>query len=61
MSNKNKNAAVRDNRRYKYGGLSIAFTLVFIALILVINVFLRHTEEISFTCFILSCSSYVRF
>lgn len=40
MSNKNKNAAVRDNRRYKYGGLSIAFTLVFIALILVINVFL---------------------
>lgn len=40
MSQKNKNTAVRDNRRYKYGGLSIAFTLVFIAFILVANVFL---------------------
>ncbi|MBR5286159.1 MAG: Gldg family protein [Clostridia bacterium] len=40
MSQKNKNAAVRDNRRYKYGGISILFTVVFIAFILVVNVFL---------------------
>ena len=40
MSQKNKNTAVRDNRRYKYGGLSLVFTVVFIAFILVLNVFL---------------------
>lgn len=40
MSNKNKNTAIRDNRRYKYGGLSVVFTLVFIAFVLVLNVFL---------------------
>lgn len=40
MSKKNKDTAVRDNRRYKYGSLSIIFTLVFVAFILVINVFL---------------------
>lgn len=33
----NKKTAVKDNRRYKYGSLSIVFTVVFIALILVIN------------------------
>lgn len=38
MSNK-KNTTVRDNRRYKYGSLSAAFTVAFIALILVVNVF----------------------
>ncbi len=33
----NNKTAVKDNRRYKYGSLSIVFTVVFIALILVIN------------------------
>lgn len=33
----NKNAARKDNRRYKYGSLSVVFTVVFIALIVVIN------------------------
>ena len=37
---KNKNTAVKDNRRYKYGSLSVIFTLVFVAFILVVNVFL---------------------
>ncbi|MBE6682769.1 MAG: hypothetical protein E7595_01310 [Ruminococcaceae bacterium] len=36
MNNK-KNAAVKDNRRYKYGSLSIVFTVVFIALIIAFN------------------------
>ncbi len=35
MNNTNKTA--RDNRRYKYGSLSIAFTVVFLALILAVN------------------------
>ncbi len=38
MSNK-KNTAVRDNRRYKYGSLSVVFTVVFIALVIAINLF----------------------
>lgn len=38
--NSKKNTAVRDNRRYKYGSLSAVFTIVFIALILVINLVL---------------------
>ncbi|MBQ5837193.1 MAG: Gldg family protein, partial [Clostridia bacterium] len=40
MSKKNKDTAIRDNRRYKYGSLSVVFTLVFIAFVLVLNVFL---------------------
>lgn len=36
MSNK-KNTAVRDNRRYKYGSLSIVFTVVFLALVIALN------------------------
>lgn len=36
MSNK-KNTAVRDNRRYKYGSLSVGFSIVFIALVIAIN------------------------
>ncbi|MBQ8896388.1 MAG: Gldg family protein [Clostridia bacterium] len=36
MSNK-KNTAVRDNRRYKYGSLSVVFTVVFIALVIALN------------------------
>lgn len=40
MNSNNKNTAVKkDRRRYKYGSLSIAFTVVFLALILVLNVF----------------------
>lgn len=35
--NNKKTASGRDNRRYKYGSLSAVFTLVFIALVLVIN------------------------
>lgn len=38
MSNK-KNTAVRDNRRYKYGSLSVVFTVVFLALVIAINLF----------------------
>ncbi len=40
MNQNNKNTARKDNRRYKYGGLSLVFTVVFIAFILVLNVFL---------------------
>lgn len=36
MSNK-KNTAVRDNRRYKYGSLSVGFTVIFIALVIGVN------------------------
>ncbi len=35
--NNNTNKTARDNRRYKYGSLSLAFTLVFLALILAVN------------------------
>ncbi len=35
--NMNKPAGTKDKRRYKYGSLSVAFTLVFIALIIVLN------------------------
>ena len=35
--NNNTNKTARDNRRYKYGSLSVVFTLVFLALILVLN------------------------
>lgn len=38
--NTNKTANFKDKRRYKYGSLSVAFTVVFIALILVINLIL---------------------
>lgn len=38
-SNNNNTAVKKDRRRYKYGSLSIAFTVVFLALILVVNVF----------------------
>jgi len=37
MNENNNKTATRDNRRYKYGSLSAVFTIVFIALILVIN------------------------
>ena len=37
MANSKKTAAVRDNRRYKYGSLSVIFTVAFIALIIVLN------------------------
>ena len=40
MNEMNKNTAVKDNRRYKYGSLSIAFTVVFIAFVLILNLFL---------------------
>ena len=36
MDNK-QNSRTRDNRRYKYGSLSVIFTVVFIALIIVLN------------------------
>ena len=35
--NKEKNTPVRDKRRYKYGSISVAFTVVFIALVFAIN------------------------
>ena len=38
--NTNKTANFKDKRRYKYGSLSVAFTVVFIALILVLNLIL---------------------
>lgn len=37
MNNNTNKTAQKDNRRYKYGSMSVAFTVVFIALILVIN------------------------
>ncbi len=38
MNDNNKQTArVKDNRRYKYGSISVVFTIVFIALVLVIN------------------------
>ena len=37
MNGNNKTASRRDNRRYKYGSLSVVFTAVFIALIIIIN------------------------
>ncbi len=37
-TNNNQNGG-KDNRRYKYGSVSVAFTAVFIALIIVVNVF----------------------
>ena len=37
MKNGTANTNFKDRRRYKYGSLSAAFTIVFIALILVIN------------------------
>lgn len=41
MNQNNQKAAPRkDNRRYKYGSLSVVFTVVFIALIIAINLFL---------------------
>lgn len=39
MNEANKKTAVKDNRRYKYGSLSIVFTVVFIAFVLVLNLF----------------------
>lgn len=39
MNNK-KQTAVRDNRRYKYGSLSVVFTVVFVALVLALNLVL---------------------
>ncbi|MBQ4317056.1 MAG: Gldg family protein [Clostridia bacterium] len=39
-ANNKKTASGRDNRRYKYGSLSAVFTLVFVALVLVINLIL---------------------
>lgn len=38
--NNNKTAGYKDKRRYKYGSVSIAFTVVFIALVLVVNLVL---------------------
>ncbi len=37
--NQNNTNQTKDNRRYKYGSLSVVFTAVFITLIIVINVF----------------------
>ena len=37
MNSANKKTALRDKRRYKYGSLSVIFTVVFIALIIVLN------------------------
>ncbi len=38
--NKKNTAPVKDNRRYKYGSISIVFTVVFIALIIALNLML---------------------
>lgn len=35
--NNNNNTPVRDKRRYKYGSISVAFTVVFLALVIAIN------------------------
>ncbi len=40
MDNKKKSSDFRDKRRYKYGSLSVVFTVVFIALIFALNLFL---------------------
>lgn len=37
MNNNKNTAPVRDKRRYKYGSISVAFTVVFIALVIAIN------------------------
>ncbi len=37
MNEQKKTAAVKDRRRYKYGSLSVAFTVVFLALIIALN------------------------
>ncbi len=37
MNNTKNTAPIRDKRRYKYGSISVAFTVVFIALVIAIN------------------------
>ncbi len=37
MNNNKPTAKTKDNRRYKYGGLSVGFTVVFLALIVALN------------------------